>query len=160
MILEGKKKLQFLLCLMVIAIFTSCDNNRLYDKNIEIPQYLWHKDSLVKFEVHIEDTITPVNFYINVRNADGFPYANLFLFIKTHFPDGRIASDTLECLLADEKGKWMGSGMGDIYDNQILFKRNVVFPVSGNYIFEYQHGMRTDNLPLIMDIGMRIEKVE
>ena len=80
----------------------------------------------MKFEVNIADTITPHNFYINVRNADGYPYGNIFMFIKTTFPNGKMSNDTLECTLADEKGKWLGSGIGDLYDNQIPFKKNVL----------------------------------
>jgi gliding motility-associated lipoprotein GldH len=110
--------------------------------------------------VEITDALLPTNFYVNVRNADGFPYSNLYLFIKTTFPNGKMARDTLNCILADEKGNWLGSGMGDIYDNQIPFKRNVHFPFKGKYVFEIQHGMPLENLPLIMDVGLRIEKVE
>ena len=71
-----------------------------------------------------------------------------------------MSNDTLECILADEKGKWLGNGLGDIYDNQILFKKNVRFPLAGKYTFEIQHGMRADIVPLIMDVGLRIAKTE
>jgi gliding motility-associated lipoprotein GldH len=80
--------------------------------------------------------------------------------VKTTFPNGKFSTDTLECILADEKGKWLGKGLGDIYDNQIPFKRNVRFPQAGTYVFEIQQGMRSDNIPLIMDVGLRIEKAE
>jgi len=82
------------------------------------------------------------------------------LFIKTVFPNGKFSNDTLECVLADEKGKWLGTGLGDIYDNQIPFKRNVRFPMAGTYRFEIEQGMRTETVPLIMDVGLRIEKAE
>jgi gliding motility-associated lipoprotein GldH len=71
-----------------------------------------------------------------------------------------MSNDTLDCILADEKGKWLGSGIGDIYDNQIPFKRNVRFPLPGTYSFEIQQGTRKDDIPLIMDVGLRIEKAE
>lgn len=142
-----------------LLFFASCDNQRVFEDNIVIPDNLWNVDNVVKLEVDITDTITPTNFYINVRNAEGYPYSNLYLFIKTRFPNGQQSNDTLECVLADEKGQWLGNGMGDIYDNQIPFKRNVRFPVTGKYMFELQHGMRIKDLPLIMDVGLRIEKV-
>lgn len=141
-----------------ILFFVSCDSQRVFEDNIEIADNLWNADTIVKLEVDIADTTTPNNFYINVRNAEGYPYSNLYLFIKTRFPNGQQSNDTLECVLADEKGQWLGNGMGDIYDNQIPFKRNVRFPVTGKYTFELQHGMRVKDLPLIMDVGLRIEK--
>lgn len=158
-----KKRVYSLVQLLLVSLlcfFASCDKGRIFEQNQQIPESGWAMTNSVKFDVDIKDPSTPANFYINVRHADGYPYSNLFLFIKTVFPDGKASNDTLECVLADEKGKWLGSGLGDIYDNQIPFKRNVRFPVAGNYHFEIQQAMRMDNLPLIMDMGLRIEKAE
>lgn len=146
--------------LMIALFFSSCDTSRIYEENQTIPDNVWASDNVLKFTVDIVDTIAPTNFYVNVRNADGYPYSNLFVFVKTIFPNNKISKDTLECVLADDKGQWLGSGMGDIYDNQIPFKQHVRFPISGTYTFEIQHGMRVDKIPLIMDMGLRIEKAE
>jgi gliding motility-associated lipoprotein GldH len=82
------------------------------------------------------------------------------LFINTHFPDQRMARDTVELFLADPKGKWLGEGSGDIYFSQILFRRGVQLPVPGIYRFEFEQAMRTKVLKEIIDIGLRIEKRE
>lgn len=146
--------------LALLILFASCDNNRIFEENKSIPDTGWDSSNVVKFDVEIKDPSTPANFYVNVRNADGYPYSNLFLFVKTKFPNGKQSNDTLECQLADEKGKWIGKGIGDIFDNQIPFKRNVRFPLAGTYSFEIMQGMRASNIPLIMDVGLRIEKAE
>lgn len=152
--------LAFLLPVFICLFISSCDENRIYEENHEIPESVWSSGNGLKFDVDIKDSSVPTNFYINVRNADGYPFGNLYLFVKTTFPNGIISTDTLECVLADENGKWLGNGLGDIYDNQIPFKRNVRFPLPGVYTFEIKHGMRSDKIPLIMDIGLRIEKAE
>jgi gliding motility-associated lipoprotein GldH len=146
--------------LLVVLAFAACDGNRIFEENQSIPETGWDVANVVKYDVNIADPAVPANFYINVRQADGYPYQNIFLFIKTVFPNGKQSNDTLDCLLADEKGKWLGSGIGDIYDNQIPFKRNVRFPLAGTYHFEIQQGMRVEKVPLIMDVGLRIEKAE
>ncbi|MDQ3046834.1 MAG: gliding motility lipoprotein GldH [Bacteroidota bacterium] len=146
--------------LACMAMLSSCDDERIYEENESIPESGWSHDKALVFNVDIKDPATAANFYLNVRNADGYPYSNLFLFINTKFPNGKESNDTLECMLADDKGKWLGKGIGDIYDNQIPFKRNVRFPLAGNYTFEIRHGMRADLIPLIMDVGLRIEKAE
>ncbi len=149
-----------ILLLFSSLLFSSCDSARIFEKNQDLPEEGWTKDDIIKFDVDIKDPSTPANFYANVRNADGYPFNNLYLFIKTTFPNGKMSNDTLECVLADEKGKWLGNGLGDIYDNQILFKRNVRFPIAGVYKFEIQHGMRVEPVLLIMDVGLRIEKAQ
>lgn len=143
-----------------LLFLSACDNKRIFEENASIPDNNWASTNKIKFEVPIKDPATTANFYINIRNADGYPYSNLYLFVKTTFPNGKFSTDTLECVLADERGKWLGKGLGDIYDNQIPFKRNVRFPQVGNYVFEIQQGMRSETVPLIMDVGLRIEKAE
>ena len=150
----------FFTLLICISFFSSCDSNRIFEKNESISESGWSSKGIIKFDVDIKDPATPANFYINVRNADGYPYSNLYLFIKTTFPNGKFSNDTLECVLSDEKGKWLGKGLGDIYDNQIPFKKNVHFPMAGKYSFEIQHGMRINPVLLVMDVGLRIEKAE
>ncbi|HSH67875.1 MAG TPA: gliding motility lipoprotein GldH [Bacteroidia bacterium] len=148
------------ICCAFLFVLTACDSKRIFEENKNIPDNNWESSNVIKFEVPIKDPATPANFYINIRNADGYPYSNIYLFIKTTFPNGKFSTDTLECILADEQGKWLGNGLGDIYDNQIPFKRNVRFPLAGIYTFEIQQGTRKDNVPLIMDVGLRIEKAE
>lgn len=143
-----------------IFLIVSCDFNQVYEKNKEISDYSWHKDSVVRFTVNIQDTVGPHNIYVNVRNTSQYKMQNLFLFITTTSPNGSALVDTFECYLADDRGKWTGSGWGDIYDNQFLYKQNIRFPISGNYQFEYVQAMRTEKLAYISDIGLRIEKVE
>ena len=107
---------------LMILFFSSCDGKRIFEENKTIPESGWENKNTLSFDVEIKDPATPANFYVNVRNADGYPYSNLFLFVKTKFPNGKESNDTLECMLADEKGQWIGKGAGDIYDNQIPFK--------------------------------------
>jgi gliding motility-associated lipoprotein GldH len=152
-------RLLHLYCIVSLLFFlTSCDKNRVFEKNEEIKDYLWDVKDVKKFEVKITDTVTPHNFFVNVRNADGYQFSNLYLFIKTIFPNGKYARDTLECILANEEGRWLGKGLGDIWDNQILFKRSKRFPLTGTYTFVIEQAMRQPKLPMVMDVGMRIEK--
>jgi len=145
-------------------LLVSCDPDRVYEENIEIPKSIWNVNNPMLFEVEIFDTISLHNFYINVRNTGMYRFSNLCLFINTTFPDGTTRRDSIECILADERGRWLGSGLGDIWDNQILFSEGVKFPERGSYKFVFEQAQRygekayIENLPFIMDIGLRIER--
>lgn len=151
-------KISALLILVFSFAITACDNNRIYEKNIAITEGIWETDEIPEFEISIEDTVSLHNFYINLRNTGAYANSNIFIFIETEFPDKKMAKDTVECFLADARGKWLGKGSGGIWDNQILFKKGVVFPKPGIYKFNFQQGMRTPGLKEIIDIGLRIEK--
>lgn len=155
----NKIELLLLACSFMLLLL-SCDKNRVLDENAELPDNVWNVNNVLKFELNVTDTLTLHNFYINVRNADGYPYSNLYMTITTGFPDGRTSKDTLECILANDKGEWLGDGLGDIWDSRIPFKKGVRFPKTGTYTFQLQHLMRTDDLPLLMDVGLRIEKMD
>lgn len=120
----------------------------------------WKKEDKITFEVNIEDVASFYNAYVNVRHADAYPFRNLYVFLTTEYPDGRMEKDTLECVLADEKNHWKGEGAGDLWDNSILLQSNMRFPAPGKYKFTYEHGMRIDPVPLILDMGLTIEKAQ
>jgi gliding motility-associated lipoprotein GldH len=148
----------FILIPLFGLIFHSCDPDRVYEKNIRIPDGIWDRNNPVNFEVIVQDTITPYNLYINIRNTSLYPFSNLYLFITTTAPSGHSVKDTVEVILADEKGEWLGKGLGDIWDLQKIYKQNVRFAQKGMYLFEYEQAMRMEKLPFILDAGLRVEK--
>ena len=153
-------RLSLLVAAGSFLVLLSCDPGRVYEKNIKIPDGIWFKDHKVSFEVFIDDTVSAHNLYVNVRNTSLYPFSNLYLFIETTAPSGHMIRDTFEVILADERGKWLGNGLGDIWDLQQAYKRNVRFAQRGKYFFQYQQAMRMDKLPFILDTGLRIESVK
>ena len=97
--------------------------------------------------------------YVNVRNRGGYPYQNLWLFLRKISPDKILTKDSIECYLADQRGKWLGSGIGSIMEMPVLYQQNVKFLKSGTYDYKIGHGMRDSILLGINDIGIRVEKV-
>ena len=161
--MNSNKNTAFFLLLGFTLFAVSCDRYRVYEENIKIKDGIWNVHDTVFFNVDIADTVSPVNMYINVRIAGMYQFENLYMFVTTWFPNGKSQRDTVECILADTRG-WLGNGLGDIWDNQILYRRRVQFPMTGKYIFAYEQAQRfgdkafIENLPFIMDLGLRIEK--
>ena len=151
------RRLIFIMLAIAVVALSSCDRNKVYEEYVEVDDYVWNVSQPLNFEFEITDTLALHDIYVNVRHANQYPYSNLWLFINSWSPSGLKAVDTLECVLADEHGKWAGSGLGDIWDMQILWKKNVRFAQAGKYHIEYNQAMRTDNLVGIMDMGLRVE---
>lgn len=153
-----KKMMQIItICVLIGIALISCDRDRYYEKNIAIEKNIWYFDDAKEFDVDIEDSLKTYNFYINVRNTVDYEYANLYFFIKTELPDGELAKDTVECQLADLEGKWLGTGSGELRNNNFILRRNMRFTQKGLYRFWLKHGMRTDSLKGIADVGIRLE---
>lgn len=155
-IVMRKSKLVLYLFLGIVALY-ACDNSRVYEAYRPIADEGWDKDSVLVFDVKIEDTISLNNIYINLRNKSAYPYCNIYFFIKATNPSGDFAIDTLEYMLTDDYGRWLGKGFSKIIDNRLAYRKQVRFPESGTYKFEIQQGMRMYVLPEISDVGLRIE---
>ena len=148
----------FAFLLIPMSFITGCDGDRVYDKFKDIPDGLWNRTEFIKFDVEIDDTTAVYNVFINLRHTGNYKFSNVYFFLSTIYPDKKISRDTVDCLLADEKGKWLGKGLGDLKDNQFMLKRNVYFRQKGIYTFEFEQAMRVDKLEGIESIGIRIEK--
>ncbi len=154
-------KFVLLMALGLLGIsFVSCNKNVVYSKYETLPEEGWRADHKLSYDIDITDANALNNVFLTVRHADSYPYSNLFVFLTTLYPDGKTTLDTLECVLANPKGEWLGDGAGDIWDLKKVLKKNVRFSQVGKYKFTFEQGMRANPLPLIMDFGMVIEKVE
>jgi gliding motility-associated lipoprotein GldH len=142
--------------ILLLLCCLSCDRNRYFDQTLNIQDEGWHKDYTAVFEVEVTDTISLFDFYINLRNTVDYKYSNFYLFLNTELPDGMTARDTIELILADRSGRWLGKGFGKYRDNQLLVRRGLQFPMAGKYVFEIEHAMRDTLLTGIGSAGIRI----
>ncbi len=142
----------------IAGFMCSCDANRLYENNISFNNEIWHKDSVIAFDVNIPSGQVAYNIFVNCRINGQYNYSNLFLFIETTLPDSSVKRDTLECMLAKPSGEWLGSGFGNIWSYQIPYKGYVRFPEKGLYKFRLQQAMRETELKHILDAGIRVEE--
>jgi gliding motility-associated lipoprotein GldH len=141
---------------LLLMLLAGC-GNPLFHKTEAVPNRIWETEHNMRFDVLVEDTMGSYDFYIDLRNDGSYPFSNIFMFVNTTFPSGKTARDTVECILADPSGRWLGKGIGDIWDNHILFKENVRFPNAGSYTFEFEQGMREPELKGVLDVGICIE---
>ncbi len=149
-----------LLIISLLWLLTSCDEQRVFDLSMEIPQKSWDYDSIVPFDVLIKDTTITYNVYLNVRHSNTYLFRNLWVKIHTTFPSGEQKEQRVDLPLANKEGKWHGTGLGDVRSAQIQLQSKAKMPDIGMYRFEIEQNMRQNPLREVMDIGLRIEKAE
>jgi len=140
-----------------LLVLVSCDRSRFFEQNQAIEDELWSAKEVKTYTFDITDTNSLFSFYINVRNTNEYPYANLYVFVESKFPDNQLARDTIELQLARLNGQWLGSGQGKYKYNQFILRKGMRFVQAGSYTFSIEHGMRKDSLNGIADIGIRLE---
>lgn len=144
----------FFVCLLVHCV----DTNIIIFETHNLPNNNWNCKDTVVFRTVPDDISSSFNCYIDIRNSGVYPYSNLYLFVITCYPDGKKSRDTIETILADTQGKWLGKGLGDIKETRLLLKKGLRFHQKGIYTFKVVQAMRLDCLKGIYSIGMKIEK--
>ena len=147
-----------LFSLLTVLLTVACNDYVVYERNERIPGNVWNRFNIPVFEAEITDTLNPHNLLINLRNTGEYPRSNLFLFISVTSPGGAFTRDTIELVLAEPSGRWKGRGFGSVWQNRFFYRQNIRFPERGKYTFKVEQAMRIDDLPGILDVGLRIEK--
>jgi gliding motility-associated lipoprotein GldH len=156
---QNKAKVIGISLLLLLAVFSlhSCDQNRYFEQNMKLDHAKWAARDQKTFSLDISDTTSLFNFYLNIRNTNDYPFANIYVFINTKFPDAEVARDTIELQLADIHGKWLGTGSGKYRYNNFILRKGMRFVQTGTYEFSIEQGMRKDTLSGISDVGIRLE---
>jgi gliding motility-associated lipoprotein GldH len=147
---------------LLSSMFFSCDDSRVYDSNIDIKGKQWQVADTLYYDFTVQDSTQLNNFYYKIRYSTDYPYYNMY--VKYYLLDS--ASQLLESkqsnmnLFDAKSGKPLGSGMGDFYDEQILFMADKKLPYAGKYSLKVIHYMRDEPLKGISAFGLKVEKVK
>jgi gliding motility-associated lipoprotein GldH len=152
-------KISIFFSLIFAVMLVSCnDQQAIIDTNIELDKFNWSYSEKVKIPFTIEQVEKSYNLFLNLRHTSDYRYSNIFLLIQIIDPNGKKTTERKEFKLALPDGEWLGSGSGNLYSYQILFKENFKFTLKGKYTIELEQNMRDNPLDYITDAGIRVER--
>ena len=143
-----------------LLLLVACDSSRVFESNNDLEAGWISSDTLV-YNMEIPDTASRFNVILNVRNTIDFQTARLFVQYQLSDTLKVLRKRLIEQNLFDRKtGEPFGdSGLGNIFSHRILLEPGLTFPARGVYQVRLNHMMRTDTLPEILSVGIRLEKV-
>ena len=121
------KKVEYLI-LFVVMILSACDPGRLFEENKNIDNNAWYYKNAAVFDLQVKDTTKWYNMLVNLRVDADYKFSNLFMWVRVINPAKKSDQRRVEIKLADEHGKWLGAGLGDIYDYQFPVLQKIKFP--------------------------------
>lgn len=146
---------KIILILSFVILNASCKKNQafLYDfKNSS-----WNAKDSILFSFDVLDKAIPKNMSFFLRNNLEYPYRNIFLLVEIQNNSGIIDSDTVQYLMSNKYGQWLGKGFGKTRDNYFIFKKNYLFEDSGKHVMIIRHGMRKNELHGFVKLGVEID---
>lgn len=151
-------KLSFISLLLLVLSLYSCDSSKVYDEYVNIPEEGWMVEDTIKFDIEVPKGEQQLyNYVLGLRNNNEYLYANIFFYVTIVNPAGEQSTDTLQYLLAEPTGKWLGTGLGEIKHNLLVYKEEQKL-AAGMYSVYVVHGMRDKNILGIEDVGFRLER--
>lgn len=149
---------RYFIGLAIVACMVSCNEGEVYYKFSPILDNEWGKDQEVSFQLDSLSINSQDNYAISlelVHNID-YQYKNLFLYLEHNHQGGISFSDTVECVLVDDHGRWYGSGNGATRQLSVLYKTNLrINPAMHNEI-SVRHAMQDLKLKGIEKIGLKV----
>ena len=158
-------KRKTLLAIIFTVIFLGCNDNIIYREFINLGKS-WPLSKKVSFNIDK----TPFNIdydydiYIHLRNNNEYQYSNIFLIGIIKDSINIIEKDTLEYVMANSEGKWLGKGFSSLKESKLWWKSNYKFPDVNTLTFEIDQVTRKNgsqyqdnDLIGIVDIGLSIE---
>ncbi|TDW99986.1 gliding motility lipoprotein GldH [Dinghuibacter silviterrae] len=131
-----------------------------FEKSIPIKGGAWSYAFQPSVQFNVTDTTAAYKVYVVCRHTDRYAYKNLWVFISTRQPgDTAFRKERFELTLQDNLGRWYGTGMDDIWAQQIPLYTNLHFSKTGTYTVVFQQDMRDDDLKGFLDVGLRVEKI-
>ncbi len=145
------------IALFFLAVLVSCKNPT-YENYYSFDNKGWCTDSIVSFNYTITDTINTYSLSLKIRHTVDYEFQNLFLFLEQE------KKDTIEIILANKSGKWLGDGISEVRELEHIFEKKRVFSKKGDYELRAEQAMRyglmdkIETLEHILDIGLRVSK--
>ena len=128
---------------------------------MQIPEQVWYNTNKPSFTFIITDTAATYNVYIVLRHTDAYNYNNLWLTLGSQAPGDSIHSQNINIELGNDAKGWEGTGMDDIFEiRKNITPGPIPFKKAGNYTFTIAQIMRENPLKHILNVGIRVEKVE
>lgn len=154
---------RIILFILIGAVFlTGCLPSPVYQKQDSIPKNSWQYSYQPSFKFEITDTASLYNIYFLIRHTEAYPYSNVWLWIHTKAPGDTVFRKTrIEVPLAEHSGKWLGRGMGEIWEQRMPITQEgdtAILRKKGTWEIKLEQNMRINPLPEILQVGLRVEK--
>lgn len=142
--------------LVLFAFLQSCNDGAIYDNVHSFDETSWGKQDTAVFKLDVQDTLSNRDFILTLRTTTEYLYNNLWVYIMVTAPDGTTSKAAQMIPLTRPDGSWTGRVSGTLVESRLRFDSKP-FPIKGEYIFKITNATQQEEIPYVMDIGLRIE---
>ena len=155
------RNLNLLYFVLIFFLIESCSNSNL----IKVHEFSsgWKNSEVVSFDFEIVDTLKKHDLKIFLRHNKNYEFSNIFMVTELSY-NNEVVTDTLEFVLSEKSGKWLGDKKLSVVEHFLPFKKNLKLKKEIPYNLKIRNSMRFNNeispiqsLENVLDLGLIIE---
>jgi gliding motility-associated lipoprotein GldH len=140
-------------------MLTAC-TQATFKESQPLPNGAWAQDRPVVFRATIADAAPAYEVVLEMRFAAQVHDAHIDAQLTVAGPAGQLAAQPVVFPIRDPSGKFVGEVLGDLGDVDVTALSNFKFPAPGEYTFALAHTMPKEQVGPIMELGIKIVKVD
>lgn len=155
------RSIRFLVTGLLFSSLLSCAEGEVYYRFHHIENGRWYRDSTLVFSMD-SVALHPAKRYdvtIEITTNRAYPYRDLWVQINQNLTDTLFRSDTLHYRLADDYGRWLGSGAGGLNQLSLPYLSSVPLVTTCPYAVHIRQTMTDDPLAGIEKVGVKVVAV-
>jgi gliding motility-associated lipoprotein GldH len=143
---------------LLFVFLLSCDEGGVYYQYRHIDKGRWYSDSIIQFQ--IDATVLtpgmPYDLSIEISTNGRYPYRDIWMQVTHNLIDTTLQSEALHYLVADDYGRWLGDGVGGLFQLSLPLYLSVPLDTTSDYVVQLRQIMDADPLPGIEKIGLKV----
>jgi len=144
----------YLILFVLTLCIGSCKSDALYEKYVNIPNYIWNADHKIQFQAKLAEKVTDANVELTIRYDHLCPHSVLDLSIVQTSPAGISKTIPLQVRLKDKADKNIGEPFANLWDLVVPLTTNVTLDAGKHaYVIEQKSA---EQVIAVVDVGLRI----
>lgn len=144
--------------LLPLMLFAACRPGRIYQEYYKFDNYTWDRFDKVTFDIPIKEGGLEGDIVFTIRHITQYPYDNLPVNIILTTASGEERIIEKEISLKDDKGNFIGSVAGDLWDVEEVLWPGFYFTEAGTYSIEFENLIPKVGTPGLVDIGVYVRE--
>lgn len=141
-----------------LIFLVACQGKPIYQEQLILEDAFWTYNESLTFETDIEDVESNYALNLVIDHSDNYPFQNIYLRIKTVFPDEKITEEQLSIDLAEKSGKWQGKCRSGSCKIKVYLLESFKFPERGKYQFIFEQYTRSESLEGVNSLALSLHK--
>lgn len=140
-------------------LLIGCNNNTLVSDHWKsVDNADWTSEDTVQILIESKDSVERYDLIVEVDHTTDYPYSNLYIEVGNRTPDGDTLRTPVSLELANNKGQWQGECGGTTCKATIPLRSKFYFQDQGEYAIWVLPYMRTDSIPSINNVTLRLDR--